>query len=269
MTSAIDAVRSGPRRGSLFWILDDYWEMARRSLNHIRHDPEQLINVTLQPVLTVVVMNFLLGGAISTGGHERYIDYVMPGILIVAIAFAAVTTTTSVAADVSDGVVDRFRTLPIAKPSVIAGHVVADLVRSGFGVVVTAGAGIAIGFRPHAGVGSWLAVAGVLALTALGLSWLAALIGLLGRSLEVTQQLSALLILPVFFSSALVPTDTMPGWLRIVLANQPVSQAVDALRALLLNQPVGDHLWLALVEFGGITVVAGVLAGVLFQRSTR
>ncbi len=99
------------------------------------------------------------------------------------------------------------------------------------------------------------------------MSWLAALIGLLGRSLEVTQQLGAVLVLPVFFSSALVPTATMPGWLRVVLANQPVTQAVDALRALLLNQAVGDHLWLALSEFGGITVIAGALAGVLFQRS--
>jgi ABC-2 type transport system permease protein len=255
--------------GSLAWALNDYWEMARRSLRHIQHDPEQLINVTLQPTLTVILMNYLLGGAISTGGHEHYIDYVMPGILLVAIAFAAVTTTTSVAADLQDGVVDRFRTLPIAKSSVVAGHVVADLVRSGFGVIVTLGVGIAIGFRPHADIGRWVAAAGLLVLVALGMSWLAALIGLLGRSLEVAQQLTALLILPVFFSSALVPTDTMPGWLRVVLANQPVTQAVDALRKLLLNQPIGSQLWLALVEFGAITIIAGAVAGVLFQRSTR
>ncbi|MEC3958480.1 ABC transporter permease [Nocardia sp. CDC153] len=256
------------RRGSLAWMVSDYWEMVRRSLVHIRHDPEQLINVTLQPVLTIILMNYLLGGAISTGGHEHYIDYVMPGVLVVAIAFAAVTTATSVAADLQDGVVDRFRTLPIAKSAVIAGHVVADLIRSGFGVVVTTGVGIAVGFRPHASIGGWVATAGLLVLVALGLSWLAALIGLLGRSLEVTQQLSALIILPVFFSSALVPTDTMPGWLRVVLANQPVTQAVDALRALLLNQPFGNHLWMALIEFGAITLAAGAFAGVLFRRST-
>lgn len=220
-------------------------------------------------MLTVVLMNYLLGGAISTGGRERYIDYVMPGILIVAIAFAAITTTTSVATDLQDGVVDRFRTLPIAKSSVIAGHVVADLVRGGFGVIVTLGVGIAIGFRPHAGLGAWAAAAGLLILVALGMSWLAALIGLLGRSLEVTQQLSALLILPVFFSSALVPTGTMPGWLRVVLANQPVTRAVDATRALLLNRSAGSQLWLALVEFGGIALIAGALAGILFQRSAR
>jgi ABC-2 type transport system permease protein len=152
---------------------------------------------------------------------------------------------------------------------VIAGHVVADLVRAGFGVVVTTGIGVTVGFRPHAGIDGWTAAAGLLVLVALGMSWLAALIGLLGRSLEVTQQLAAVIILPVFFSSALVPTGTMPGWLRVVLANQPVTQAVDALRALLLNQPAGDHLWLSLVELGAITVVAGALAGVLFQRTTR
>lgn len=161
------------------------------------------------------------------------------------------------------------RTLPIAKSSVIAGHVVADLVRSGFGVVVTTGVGIAVGFRPHASAGDWAAAIGLLALVVLGMSWLAALIGLLGRSLEVTQQLSALIILPVFFSSALVPTGTMPGWLRIVLANQPFSQAIDALRAVMLGQPVGDHMWWALAEFGVITVVAGAVGGALFRRSTR
>ncbi|WP_433174830.1 ABC transporter permease [Actinoallomurus sp. CA-150999] len=263
---------SGPlplRRDSLWWMLSDHWEMTRRSLRHIRHDPEQLINVTLQPVLTVVVMNFLLGGAISTGGRERYIDFVMPGILIIAIAFAAVTTTTSVSADVADGVVDRFRTLPMAKSSVVTGHVVADLARSALGATVAIVVGITIGFRPHAGIGGWLAAAGLLAVTALGLSWLAALIGLLGRSPEVTQQLAALIILPVFFSSALAPTATMPGWLRVLLANQPVSQTIDALRALLLDRPVGDHLRLALVEFGAISVAAGILTGALFRRSAR
>ena len=101
------------------WVASDYWEMAKRSLRHIRHDPEQLVNVTLQPVLIVVLMDLLFGGAIKTGTHGSYVNFVMPGILVVAAAFAAVTTTISVAADLGEGVIDRFRTLPMAKSAVI------------------------------------------------------------------------------------------------------------------------------------------------------
>src|SRR5580698_5018812 len=118
------ALPARTRRQPAAWVASDYWEMAKRSLRHIRHDPEQLANVTLQPVLIVVLMNFLFGGAIKTSTGGSYIDFVLPGVLVVAVAFAAITTTTSVAADMLEGVVDRFRTLPMAKSAVIAGHVV-------------------------------------------------------------------------------------------------------------------------------------------------
>ena len=131
-------------------MASDYWEMAKRSLRHIRHDPEQLVNVTLQPVLIVVLADFLFGGAIKTGTPGSYINFVMPGILVVAAAFAAVTTTISVAADMLEGVIDRFRTLPMAKSAVITGHVIADLTRSLVGLAVTIAAGYAVGFRPAA-----------------------------------------------------------------------------------------------------------------------
>src|SRR5580698_2567653 len=141
------------------WVISDYWEMIKRSLRHIRHDPEQLTNVTVQPVLMVVLMKFLFGGAISTGASGgSYINFVLPGILIVAAAFAAVSTTTSVAADLLDGVIDRFRTLPMAKSAVVTGHVIADLARSLVGAAVTIAAGYAVGFRPVAGPGAWGAV---------------------------------------------------------------------------------------------------------------
>jgi ABC-2 type transport system permease protein len=251
------------------WAVVDYWEMTKRSLRHIRHDPEQLVNVTVQPVLIVVLMDVLFGGAIKKVTSGSYIDYVMPGIFIVAVAFAAVTTTTSVAADRLEGVVDRFRTLPIAKSSMITGHVVADLVRSLIGLAAAVAAGFVAGFRPRAGLGGWLAAIAVILLVALALSWLAALIGLLGKSLEVAQQLAAVIIIPVFFSGALVPAATMPAWLRVVTANQPVTEAIDTLRALLAGQPAGGHLLLTLTEFAGIIVVAFALTTVLFKRTAR
>jgi ABC-2 type transport system permease protein len=249
------------------WVASDYWEMAKRSLRHIRHDPEQLVNVTLQPVLIVVLMDLLFGGAIKTGTHGSYVNFVMPGVLVVAAAFAAVTTTVSVAADLGEGVIDRFRTLPMAKSAVITGHVAADLARSLVGLAVAIGAGYVVGFRPAAGPGGWAATVAVFLLVTLALSWLAALIGLLGQSVEVAQQLAAVIIIPVFFSSAFVPTASMPSWLRVVTANQPVTQAVDTLRALLLNQPPGRHLWLTLTEFGAIILVACTLAAALFKRT--
>jgi ABC-2 type transport system permease protein len=252
---------------SAAWVASDYWEMVKRSLRHIRYDPEQMVNVTLQPVLIVVLMNFLFGGAIKTGTHGSYIDFVMPGIFVVAVAFAAVTTTTSVAADMLEGVIDRFRTLPIAKSSVITGHVIADLARSLIGLAVAVVVGYAVGFRPAASLGGWVAAVALILLVALALSWVAALLGLLGKSLEVAQQLAAIIIIPVFFSSALVPTATMPSWLRVITANQPVTQAIDTLRALLAGQPAGRHLWFTLIEFAGIIVVAFALTTALFKRT--
>jgi ABC-2 type transport system permease protein len=255
------------RRHRLAWAVSDYWEMAKRSLRHIRRDPEQLANVTITPVLLVVLMKFLLGGALQAGTHGSYIDFAMPGIFVAAAAFAAVTTTVSVAADMHEGVIDRFRTLPMAKSSVITGHVIADLARSLIGLAVTVAAGYAAGFRPSAGIGGWAAAVAVILLVTLALSWLAALLGLVAGSVEAAQQLGAIVVIPVFFSSALVPTDTMPSWLSAVTSNQPMTQAVDTLRAVLAGQRPGTHLWLALAEFAGIIVVAFALAAYRFKRT--
>jgi ABC-2 type transport system permease protein len=252
---------------SVAWVASDYWEMTKRSLRHIRHDPEQLGNVTVTPVLLIVLMKFLFGGAITTGTSGSYINFAMPGVFIAAAAFAAVTTTVSVAADMHEGVIDRFRTLPIAKSSVISGHVIADLARCFIGLAVTIGAGYATGFRPAARPGAWAMAVAVILLVTFALSWLAALLGLAGRSVEGAQQLGAIVVIPVFFSSALVPAATMPSWLRVFTGNQPITQAIDTLRALLAGQPPADHLWLTITEFAGIIVIAFVIATVLFRRA--
>ena len=155
----------------------------------------------------------------------------------------------------------------MAKSAVITGHLIADLARGLLGLALTIAAGNAVGFRPSAGIGGWAAAVAVFLLVTLALSLLATLIGLLGKNVEVAQQLAAIIIIPVFFSSAFVPAGTMPRWLRVVTANQPVTQAVDTLRALLLNQPLGSHLWLTLTEFVAIVAVAFTLATVLFRRT--
>jgi ABC-2 type transport system permease protein len=250
------------------WVLSDYLEMIKRSLRHIAHDPEQLVTVTLQPVLTLAIMNFLVGGAIQAGTRQNYLDFLMPGIFIIMAGFAAVTTAISVSTDMAQGVVDRFRTLPMAKSAVISGQVISDLARSLIGLAVTIAVGLAIGFRSPAGVGAWAAAIGIVLLVTFALSWIAAVIGLIGGSVEVVQQIAAVIIIPTFFSNAIVPTATMPVWLRVIAANQPLSQAIDCIRALLAGQPLGNHLPLALAEMGGIVIVAFVAATVLFSRTT-
>jgi ABC-2 type transport system permease protein len=251
---------------TIAWAVSDHWEMAKRSLRHIRNDPEQLGNVTITPVVMVLLVSFVFGGAIKTGTHSSYINFVIPGILAAVAGFAATTTTIGVSADMNQGVMDRLRTLPIAKSSVVTGHVIADLARSLIGLAATVAVGYAVGFRPSAGPGGWAAAVAVILLLTFALSWLAALVGLLGTSLEVAQQLAAIVVIPVFLSSALVPTSTMPSWLRVVTANQPITQAIDTLRAVLARQPAGSHLWLALIELAGVIVVAFTLATALFRR---
>jgi ABC-2 type transport system permease protein len=182
--------------------------------------------------------------------------------------FAAVTTALGVASDMQQGVIDRFRTLPMAKSAVVAGHVISDMPRALIGLAVTIGVGLLIGFRSHAGPGAWAAATGMALLATFTLSWIAAVIGLLGKSVEVVQQLAALVIIPVFLSNALVPTGTMPAWLRVVAANQPLSQAIDCIRGLLAGTSTGDHLGLALAELAGTIVIAFTLETVLFMRKT-
>ena len=253
---------------SRWWVLSDYYEMVKRSLRHIGGDPEQLVTVTLQPVLTLAIMDFFIGGAIKTGSRQDYLDFVLPGIFIVMAGFAAVTTALGVASDMLQGVVDRFRTLPMAKSAVVAGYVISDLPRALIGLAVTIGVGLFIGFRSPAGVGAWAGAIGLTLLATFALSWIAAVIGLLGKSVEVVQQVAAVIIIPVFLSNALVPTDTMPAWLRVIAGNQPLSQAIDCIRALLAGTPLGDHLELALTELAGIIAVAFAVAILLFKRKT-
>jgi ABC-2 type transport system permease protein len=254
------------RGSSPLWVLSDYVEMIKRSLRHIANDPDQLVTVTLQPILTLLIMNFLIGGAIQAGTRQSYVDFMLPGVFIVMAGFASVTTAISVSSDKVQGVVDRFRTLPMAKSAVISGQVISDMPRSLIGLGVTVGAGLVIGFRSPAGVGAWAAAIGITLLVTFALSWLAAVIGLLGGSVEATQQIAGLIIIPTFLSNAVVPTATMPAWLRVVVANQPLSQAIDCIRALLARTSLGDHLWIALSEMVAIIAVAFVAATLLFRR---
>jgi ABC-2 type transport system permease protein len=252
----------------LYWSVRDGFILVGRSLKHIRRQPDQLLGAAFQPILLIVMFKYLFGGAINTGEHESYINFVIAGIFIENAALTAVTTSTSVANDMLNGVIDRFRTLPMHKPAMLTGHVFATLFSTMVGTAVMVVAGLAFGFRPHAGAAAWAAAVGLTILVTLALSWTAVLIGLLGKSVEVVQQSSMILILPIIASSAFVPTQTMPRWLQVFANNQPMTQAIDAVRALLLGQPVENHVKLTLVWFISIIVVVYLFASYMFKQRT-
>lgn len=263
---SVPRVFAPARHSPVFWLASDTWELTKRSLRHIRRDPDQLVSVTVQPVLLVVMFRFLFGGAIQTGSNESYINFLMAGVFIEAAALTATTTSTAVAADMLTGTIDRFRSLPMAKSAVLTGHVLSDLVRSALGLAVMVAVGLAVGFRPSAGLAGWLAAIGITLLVTFCLSWISAALGLISNSVEAVQQISMVLIVPILFSSAFVPTQTMPRWLRIVADNQPMTQAIDAVRGLLLGRPAGHYAVMTLVWFGGLFAVSCFGANLLFRR---
>jgi ABC-2 type transport system permease protein len=256
------------KRSRIYWVFSDTAQLVKRSLLHIKQDPDQLLGVTIQPIMFIVLFRYVFGGAINTGGVS-YVNFLMAGIFVQTTAFASTTTSVSIATDLKEGIVDRFRSLPMVKSAVLSGHIIADLIRSLIATAVMILAGLAVGFRPHANVLQWLAAIGILLLTTLSFSWIGAIIGLLGKSVEFVQQASFIWLFPLTFaSSAFVPPTSMPRYLRDFAVNQPITQIVDAVRALLLNIPAGNHIWVALIWLIGILIVSFPIAAYSFKRRT-
>ena len=256
------------KRSGLAWTFIDTGVMIKRSLLHIRNDMEQLLSLTIQPIMFVVLFRYVFGGAIQTGG--TYINFLMAGIFVQTAAFGSSVTGVSIATDMQQGIMDRFRSLPMVKSSVLTGHIVGDLLRNTFSTVVMILAGLAVGFRPEATFLNWIAIFGLLLLFTFALCWVFALIGLAGKSVEFVQQTSFIWIFPLtFVSSAFVPTGSMPHILRVFAENQPLTHVIEAIRALLFNQPVGNHAWLAVAWSLAIFLVAFTLAVRIFRRAAR
>lgn len=209
---------------------------------------------------------YVFGGAIDTG--TQYVTYVVPGIILLCASFGSATTAVSVCNDMVSGIVDRFRSMPILSSAVLTGHVVASLLRNLAATVVVVGVGLLMGFRPTAGPLEWLGVIGLLSIFVLAISWVSAALGVLAKTPEAASGFTfAFLFLP-YVSSAFVPTESMPGWLHAFAEHQPVTPIIEAVRGLLTGTPVGNSWWLALLWFGGITVVAYVVSSTLFRRRT-
>lgn len=246
--------------------LADAVTMSGRSLRMARRNVDVLLTSLLLPVLIMLLFVYLFGGAIQTG--TRYVTYVVPGVLLLSAGFGAATTAVSVTTDMTGGIVDRFRSLDVAGSSVLAGHVIASVVRNLASTVLVFGLAFLIGFRPSAGPLDWLAATGILVLFILAISWLAAAFGLLARSPEAAGGVSFLVMFLPYPSSAFVPIDTMPTWLHGFAENQPVTPVIETLRGLLLGLPVGSSPGKAVAWSLAIVVASVALSGVLFRRRT-
>ncbi len=251
--------------------LTDSLLMVKRSSTHIIRNTDQLLGTFFQPIMFLVLFSTVFGGAIGMALPPgiSYLNYLMAGIIVQTVAFGATTTATAVSNDLQKGIVDRFRSLPMSNIAVLTGHVVSDLFRNSISVIVMLVTGLIIGFRSPATIMDWLAIAGILILFTFSFSWLAAIVGVLAKSVEAVQWLTFVIIFPLTFaSSAFVPTEGMAKYLKIFAENQPISQIVNAVRALMLGMPVGDYAWHSVVWSLLILIVSVPVASILFKRRT-
>ena len=236
-----------------------------RSLKHVTRSVDTIITTAIMPVAIMLLLVYVFGGAINTGS-DSYVTYLLPGILLITIASGISYTAFRLFLDMQSGIFERFQSLPIARSGVLWAHVLTSLVAILVSLVIVVLVALLMGFRSPAGVLAWLAVAGILFLFTLALTWIAVIAGLSAKSVEGAGAFAYLLIFLPFISSAFVPTDTMPGPVRVFAENQPVTSIVNAIRDLLTQQPVGTDIWIALAWCVGILIVAYVFAMVAYRR---
>jgi ABC-2 type transport system permease protein/oleandomycin transport system permease protein len=257
-TVIADNLRQPASPGS---VLANTGTITARNLRRLARVPTQMALATIQPILLVVLFTYAFGGAVHVPGVTRYIDYLLPGVFVLAIGFGASQTGVAVAEDLASGMIDRFRSLPIAASSVLGGRVAADAVRNLFVVGLMIGVGSTIGFRFHAGPGAALAAVSLAVAAGITFSWLNLLLGIVVRDAE-TAGLAGLfpVIILTFTSSTLVPVATMPGWLQAFAKINPITAIVDALRTLCLGGPTARPVTEALAWTGGLLLITVPLA---------
>ncbi|GAA4689387.1 ABC-2 type transport system permease protein [Promicromonospora umidemergens] len=239
--------------------------LTGRSLSHILRSPDTIITTAVTPIALMLMFVYVLGGAINTGTGS-YVNYLLPGILLITIASGIAYTAYRLFLDMQGGIFERFQSMPIARSAVLWGHVLTSLVANLVSVALVVLVALLMGFRSGAGALSWLAVAGILTMFTLALTWLAVIAGLSAKTVDGASAFSYPLIFLPFVSSAFVPTETMPGPVRWFAENQPVTSIVDAIRSLLAQQPVGTDIWIALAWCIGILALAYGFAMATYRR---
>jgi len=257
---------------TLTHTMQDSTTMLRRSLRHIVRYPSMTVLLVGMPVIFLLMFVFVfgqtLGAGLGTGPGSRaaYANYVTPGIILITVAMAAQGTAISVAMDIAAGLIARFRTMPIARASVLTGHALASFVQTMLSLLVVIAVAVTVGFRPTAGPLDWLAAAGMLALFTLALTWLSVALGLVAKSPESASNLPTFLVLLPFLGSGFVPPDSMPATLAWFAAHQPFTPITETVRGLLLGTPIGSDATAAVAWSAGILVLSYLWAKRLFNR---
>lgn len=254
------------QHSQLYWTFIDAGTFIKRSLKHIFKNPDQLLGLTIQPIMFMLLFRYVFGGAIHVD-NTSYVNFLIAGILVQSLAFGSLTTSISVAIDLQRGIVDRIKSLPIASWTLIMGHVTADLVRNIIQSVILISVGLLVGFDPNATFVDWLKISGIVLLFTFAMSWIAAILGLLAKTFETVQWLGFFVVFPfTFASAAFAPTETMPKVLRLFAENQPITHIIEAIRAYMVGLPPGNHPLLAILWCIGIIAVSIPYAGYLFRK---
>ena len=246
-------------------FFDDTAVLTGRTLRHVTRSPDTSITTAITPVALLLLFVYVFGGAVKHGSGS-YVSYLLPGILLITIASGISYTALRLFTDLQGGIFERFQSMPIARSGVLWAHVLTSLAANLISLVAVIGVAVAVGFRSGAGVLAWLAVAGILILFTLALTWLAVIPGLTAKSVDGAGAFAYPLIFLPFISSAFVPTATMPGPVRAFADYQPTTSIVDTIRDLLTQQPAGTRIWTALAWCLGILVVACIVASIAYRR---
>ncbi|GAA2822993.1 ABC-2 type transport system permease protein [Leucobacter komagatae] len=249
--------------------LSDTSALTARSLRHILRSPDTIITTAVTPVALMLLFVFVLGGAINTGSGDSYINYMLPGILLITIASGIAYTAYRLFLDMQGGIFERFQSMPIARSSVLWAHVLTSLAANLVSIGLVIGVALLLGFRTSASPGAWFAIIGILALFTLALTWVAVIAGLSAKTVDGASAFSYPLIFLPFISSAFVPTASMPGPVAWFAEHQPVTAIVDSIRNLFAGAPVGSELWVALAWLVGILGVAYGAAILIYRRKIR
>ncbi|KPC61144.1 ABC transporter permease [Streptomyces chattanoogensis] len=260
---------------SLSYAVSDSMTMLRRNLKHALRYPSMTVSVVAMPLVMLLLFNYVFGGALGTGiggtptGGGEYIDYIAPGIILMAATSGALSTAISVCSDMTEGIVNRFRTMSVSRAAFLTGHVVGSVLQTLISIALVVGVALLMGFRPSANPVEWLATAGLLVLLVLALTWLAAAMGLIAKNVETASNMPMPLTFLPFLGSAIVPPESMPTGLRWFAEYQPFTPVIETLRGLLMGTETGNSGIIALAWCLGLIVVGYLWARSAFNRHTK
>ncbi|WP_251867213.1 ABC transporter permease [Enterococcus malodoratus] len=243
--------------------------MTKRNLWKSLSNPDRLIENVIAPIMTMLVFVFVLGGAMSQSTDIRYVNYIVPGALVLCIGQCSSATAAGISADIQKGIIDRFRSMPISSTSVLNGHVFESTIRTFFSVILIFIVALLVGFQPNASLSAWLATLGILLLFTFTITWISVAYGLLMKGPEGASSLTMFVMLFTYLSSGFIPTTTLPSFLRVFAENQPMTPIVETIRRLMLAQPLDNHLFLTIIWCSFLLIGAFIMAMKLYRRKVK